>query len=221
MRKQYLIQVLLISLCVHLVVFWPRPRPEPLVSSVKNVALTVRITPAAKVTAPLPKLLAEAANSEGLRPGSSQGKRLVVGAVPSDGVRGHFHSKSGALQSTFPRRILREVDPVAEEIEESHEPKSDLLAYRFALAVAAFEYRPDSSESAGRGLQGVAVVGVRFIGASTKPVTTLLDSSGVVVLDDLALEMVRRAVERVPSPSQSEGQDRFVKLSLVFEGEQQ
>ena len=98
----------------------------------------------------------------------------------------------------------------------------NLVAYKFAVALAALEFRPDPSASGpGSSLRGVALVDIQFIGNSTVPAVSLGETSGSEEVDGIALRMVRRAVENVPAPAILDGESRSVSLSVVLEGEQQ
>lgn len=206
---------LAVSLCVHLMVFWPHQKVAQ--GPAKSAPIKVRIA------APV----GEEAGSEA----DSSGPTALP--KPDLGVRGGSRlgrrSRQGTQERSGPE-AAKESHQTLHVTKEAQQKDSDsaaglhqnLVAYKFAVALATLEFRPDPSASGpGSSLRGVVLVHIQFIGNSTVPVVSLGETSGSEEVDGIALRMVRRAVENVPAPAMLDGENRSLSLSVVFEGEQQ
>lgn len=213
MSRLRLIQILLFSFCAHLVVFWPLP--------VSRIHLPA---PSARLHVQITQAEDSAAADVEERP---SGKGAIVESaparVPQRGgdvdrpSKNHGMSPVGAVHS---EQVLRGVAQEKESTampEDRGRPLPDLHAYKFAVALAALELRPP--KNGGLVLNGTVVVDIHLANGTRIPLVVLVDSSGTDVVDTLALQMIRRAVERVAIPFLDERQGGVVRLSVVFEPE--
>ena len=206
---------LAVSLCVHLMVFWPHQKVAQ--GPAKSAPLKVRI---AAPVGDKPGPGAEPSDPEALpltepsvRGGAGLGRRSRQGAKE----RSRPEAAQASDQALLVPKEAQQMD--SESAAGLHR---NLVAYKFAVALAALEFRPDPSASGpGSSLRGVALVDIQFIGNSNVPAVSLGETSGSEEVDGIALRMVRRAVENVPAPAILDGESRSVSLSVVLEGEQQ
>ncbi|MFC5303362.1 TonB family protein [Azospira restricta] len=91
-----------------------------------------------------------------------------------------------------------------------------LRQYRIDLAVAARRFRVYPALARSRGWEGVAEVGVTVAAGVPSPSVRLQRSSGHALLDEQALQMLARAVERTPLPDSLRGQSFVVPLPVRF-----
>lgn len=212
MGRPPLIQILLLSLCAHLVIFWPLPASRidlPGPSKSLHVQLTQADDPVmADVgepplgeggdTVPTPQPRGRLA-----RPQSNQSVSQNA-AVSADPVA------SGVVQDNKPM--------VTREDSEGLQPQLDLHAYKIAVALAALDFRPPKNGEPSA--SGTAVVDIHLANGTKMPRVALAHSSGRDAVDTLALTMIRRAVGRVALPALDQEQDGLVRLSVVFEPEE-
>jgi len=205
---------LAVSLCVHLMVFWPHQKVEQ--GPAKSAPLKVRIAapvgetpgPGAEFSDPAALPLPEPSLGR-----SGLGRRSRQGAKE--------RSRPEAAQASD-QALLVAKEAQQKDSESAAGLHRNLVAYKFAVALAALEFRPDPSASGpGSSLRGVALVDIQFIGNSNVPAVSLGETSGSEEVDGIALRMVRRAVENVPAPAILDGESRSVSLSVVLEGELQ
>ncbi len=205
---------LAVSLCVHLMVFWPHQKIAQ--GPAKSAPLKVRIA------APV---------GEEPRPESDSSDPAAL-PQPDQSVRGSSglgqRSRQGTQERSGPEGVQgsHQTLHVAKEAQKDAESAAglhrSLVAYKFAVALAALEFRPDPSASGpGFSLPRVALIEIQFIGNANVPAVSLGGTSGSEEVDGIALRMVRRAVENVPVPAMLEGENRSLSLPVVFEGEQQ
>ncbi len=205
---------LAVSLCVHLMVFWPHQKVAQ--GPAKSTPLKVRIAapvgekpgPGAESSDPAALPLPEPSLGR-----SGPGRRQRQGAQE--------RSRPATAQASD-QALLVAKEAQQKDSESAARLHRNLFAYKFAVALAALEFRPDPSASGpGSSLRGVALVDIQFIGNSNVPAVSLGETSGSEEVDSIALRMVRRAVENVPAPAMLDGENRSLSLSVVFEGEQQ
>lgn len=213
MGRQRLVQILFLSFCAHLVVFWPLPAsrihvPAPgkrlhveIVQAEDSAAADVEERPVGKVDIAVSAPARAPQPGSGLdRPRESQGGSQV-GAVRSDPA-----SRGAAQKKKF---VAMPEDRDASPL--------DLHAYKFAVALAALELRPPTRS--GFDFNGTVVVDIHLANGTKIPLVALAESSGVDAVDTLALQMIQRAVERVAMPALGEELRGLVRLSVVFEPE--
>lgn len=213
MGRPRLIQILALSLCAHLVIFWPLPASR-IALPAPNKRLHVQIIQADDpvvsdaVERPLGKgggtVLAPERTSQpwGIL-ARSQSNRSVsqYAAVRSD------HAASEVLQDD--RSVVTRDD--------NKGLQPDFHAYKFAVALAALDFRPPKNGEPS--VRGTAVVDIHLASGTRMPLVAIAHSSGRDAVDTLALMMIRRAVERVAVPALGQEQDGLVRLSVVFEPE--
>lgn len=214
MGRQRLIQILLLSLCAHLVVFWPLPLPR-MVLPEPSKRLQVRIT---QVEGPVVADIAE-------RPSGQEDNLAVVPVRPPQPGGGLDHrsqkyqalSQAGGVRSDQVSRGVVQETSSALALEDRGGSLPDLQAYKFAVASAALASRPQKNGELV--LNGIVVVDIHLTSATGTALVSLADSSGVDAVDTLALQMVQHAVERVAIPALGREQGGRVRLSVVFEPE--
>lgn len=94
-----------------------------------------------------------------------------------------------------------------------------LRQYRLALAGEAKRFRRYPESARRTGLSGTAEVRVVVTAGAGGRQTALNHSSGHAVLDEAALEILRKAAERAELPASLRGQSFAVLLPVVFEVE--
>ena len=213
MGRQRLIQILLLSLCAHLVVFWPLPASR-IDLPVPRKSLRVQITQADDPVV----------SDVGEGP-LGKGGNAVSAPAPVSQPRGSLvrpQSNQGTSQTTAVR-----AGPVARDVAQDKKSMAtlegsgisppDLHAYKFAVASAALAFRPPKN---GELIDsGTVVVDIHLANGTRMPLVAIAHSSGRDAVDTLALTMIRRAVERVAIPALDQEQGGLVRLSVVFEPE--
>lgn len=102
----------------------------------------------------------------------------------------------------------------AAEIDPAPDPAA-VARYRFAVARAVVKrYPPLAIE---RGLEGVARVRLAMAGAAMPPRVTVEATSGHVLLDEEAKEMIRRAASRAAIPEPLRGRSFAIDLPVRFD----
>lgn len=91
----------------------------------------------------------------------------------------------------------------------------DLRQYRMALAIEARRFRRYPALARERGWEGVAEVGVT-LDLQGAPQVLLHVSSGHVLLDEAALEMLRQSVRAVPVSAALRGREIRLLLPVRF-----
>lgn len=140
---------------------------------------------------------------------SGQRQVAMVKSRPVVGTEAHVEAPSSFAADTLaapPRSKLADDD--ADEA-------VWVGAYRLALAVAAVRLQHASERSTASRLQGQSVIVVHFRPGGVLPEIRLSESSGQSVLDEGALDLIRRAVLDVPAPVQN--QPFSVVLPVLFE----
>lgn len=208
---------LAVSLCAHLMVFWPHQ--EIARGPAKSAPLKVRIAaPVGEEPGPGADSYDPAALTlpdPSVRGGSVLGRRSHQGTQERSGPE-----PEAAQESHQTLHVAKEAQQ--KDSESAAGLHRNLVAYKFAVALAALKFRPDPSASGpGSSLRGVALVNIQFIGNSNVPAVSLGETSGSEEVDGIALRMVRRAVENVPAPVMLDGENRSLSLSVVLEGETQ
>lgn len=94
---------------------------------------------------------------------------------------------------------------------------SAIDAYRAAIYAAARRYRDYPRYARSREWEGRAVVRLEIDARGRAQRITVATSSGYDVLDDSALEMVRKAQRNVPVPQALRGQAFSVDIAVVYE----
>lgn len=211
MNRRLLIRILLASFCAHAAVFWPLPVSQIRLPVPREV-LQARLIPAA-----VPDDVAVIVPSVAPAAGTS-GSASIESKQPKNVLPDPRGQKGGSQGSpVLPDRILRVTKEKAPSVAhgEIMANEQNLQVYKFALASAALDVRPSKGHEPA--LQGTAVVDIHLAGTSARPLVVLADSSGVDIVDALALQMIRLAVGRVAAPPLGEGVSGVVRLSVVFE----
>ncbi len=206
-------QILLLSLCAHLVVFWPLPLPRVVLPE-PSKRLRVHIT---KLEGPVLADVAERPSGKGGRPElASEGAPQPAGGMDRP-HKSQTAGQTGRRGSDQASPVVAKAAPSEAMLEDREGAPPDLQAYKFAVASAVLESRPQ--KNGGLAFNGIVVVDIRVTSGTRVALVSLADSSGVDAVDTLALQMVRRAVERVATPALGQGQGDRVRLSVVFEPE--
>ena len=214
-KRQRLIGIFFVSICVHLTIIWPLPTPQvrlPASSKLLHVRLTQGAAPSGAVAEELS--VANENIGDLAPPVSSQSKGA---GVPSSAGRRRGQKRS--IVSDLVSRGTAKEEESSPVLGDGVVHPQDFHAYKFALATAALELRPSSPKGSETVLQGTAIVQIHLAGGSKVPRVDLAGSSGAEFIDTLALRMVRKAVGRVATPPLSEGPRGVVRLSVVFEAE--
>lgn len=107
-----------------------------------------------------------------------------------------------------------------EAVETQGPDAAGLRQYRLALAGEAKRFRRYPETARRTGLSGTAEVRVVVTAGGAGRQTALNRSSGHAVLDEVALEILRKAADRAELPAALRGQNFAVLLPVVFEVEE-
>lgn len=229
MKWQYWSGGLVVSVLLHLVVFWPAP--DARYEWVKATPLSVHLVPV------VPSKLAP----EGDGPAGCCEARLR----PSD------DSSASSTKKRDHQRIAAEVvrKPELMTIPQGRAPVSpaeiervmsnpgtpeqlvdaallsgqglssgvSLARYRFALAAAAVRMQKYPRAAIAAGLEGTVAVDVRLAAESAVPLITVGRSSGVDELDREAVLLLTRAVMSIPAWQPPLGDGVSIRLPVHFE----
>ena len=94
--------------------------------------------------------------------------------------------------------------------------QSDIQQYRISLAKAARRFKRYPALAKERGWEGVVEIELRTSSLLQSPEIDLLRTSGYLLLDTQALEMVTRAVRVMPIPEGLSGSDFSILLPIRF-----
>ena len=94
--------------------------------------------------------------------------------------------------------------------------QSDIQQYRISLAKAARRFKRYPALAKERGWEGVVEIELRTSSLLQSPEIDLLRTSGYLLLDTQALEMVTRAVRVTPIPEGLSGSDFSILLPIRF-----
>jgi protein TonB len=217
------------SFALHLLLLWPTsPGGEATLASRPLVATLRRL--------PLPDLAA----------GSTAPSRLVLPAPPSAGPRIAAHAVQTPGASFFPavpmqslvavdstanvarrsgvaRPVAMAADglpvPLASSLPPSDGLDADgLRSYRLALAREAGRHKRYPAAAIEAGWGGTVELRLSIVAGGVPGQTIeLAKSSGHALLDEAALDMLRRAAPITPLPSVLEGRSFAVSLPVVFD----
>lgn len=211
MKRCHWIRIFLLSLCIHVVVFWPLPQSTPHGLQLQGSPLHVQLSQPLDVDRPTSEAIFPHSNAVKIRKSRTPPR-------PDIATRGEgrdVHKSFAATQPALPDSARTNVESQPGE-DASRQPVIDLDAYKFALAAAITAHsRPQSNEETSA-LHGVTVVDVHLLGNSMAPRIVLADSSGVATVDTFALRLVRAAVERVASPSMLDGKNNMVRMVVMI-----
>lgn len=232
-QRSGLARALAISFVAHLVLLWPstpawrstavampllatlRPVLPPIADATPIVMDHPDIVPSHRA----PKTTEQKANSRPAR----------VLAIDAPEVPPHHrtdtHSTQGesSRSSTVPFAATTPTLSPAPATVASSLPVSDgvdpngLRDYRLALAREARRYKRYPAQAIEAGWAGTVELRVSVRTGSTTQVAELTKPSGHPLLDEAALEMVRRALSVTPLPPALQGQTFAIGLPVVFE----
>lgn len=117
------------------------------------------------------------------------------------------HSPSAAMVSPAPSAHGEATEGIDSE---------SVRQYRFSLALAARGFKPRSDAGGGRTRQGTVEVAVSGHRGSALPQVVLHHSSGITLLDDEAVDMMKRAVGVAALPDGMRGHDFRIVMPLLF-----
>jgi protein TonB len=92
----------------------------------------------------------------------------------------------------------------------------DVKQYRFALGGNARRFKRYPALARERGWEGAVEIALVFRRLHLEPIVSLVGSSGKKILDDQALEMIRRAVLQTELPERLKGRDFRIIEEVVF-----
>ena len=176
------------SLLVHVLLLWPAAPERRETSAPRPLLATLHA--------------ASTATKTRLAPGAGEGRSVV--RAPSAGKA--ISSGSTAAEATRSPAIGRMAGPDAE----------GLRGYRLSLARAAATFKHYPQQAIESGWQGSVEIRVD-VAAAGGAEEHLLTSSGVVLVDQAAEEMIRRALPATPLPESLQGKAFSVTLPIVFE----
>jgi len=111
------------------------------------------------------------------------------------------------------------VESLASSTAETGIDANSMRQYRLSLATAARRYKVYPAQAVENGWSGTAEVAVAIAADGVPQPVQLLNSSGYVVLDVAALEMIASAALNTVVPASLRGQRFSVALPVVFERE--
>lgn len=116
-----------------------------------------------------------------------------------------------------PPAPVREVRPEAPPAAQAEEPDPNALAgYGKTIGGVVTKYREYPRIAQIRGWQGRVLVRIHFARKGVVTNMTVVESSGHAVLDQQALDMLKRASPFPPAPQSLEGREFSVTVPIVF-----
>lgn len=224
MRPRARLAVVLVSVLVHVAIFWPGADTRVPIAERGVLQATLQMTAQQKeqaapgdggdvlavgVDGGAARSSGQLLNAEHRGASSTGGKDPAKRSIRVDEVQSPPDS-SGAADVKLASSEL------GDDAEEGRVPArgGDLDSYRFALAKELFKGQGYPAQALAEGKAGVVELEVSFPEATRlPPVISVIASSGHKALDEAALGATREGVERIPSPSARGA----VRLSVLFE----
>jgi periplasmic protein TonB len=226
-----LVRALAISLVAHLLLFWPSTPAwrgavvaNPLQATLRPVlppAIAIDTTePTNSPIVPTSSARKRTEQKEILAPAQSLAlaPTLLQGTATSD-LTPKAMSRSASAQAALETSSASTAPtPVASLLDASEGVDPDgLRSYRLALARAAGRYKRYPVQAIEVGWAGTVEVRVIARADGVTRAAELAKSSGHAVLDEAALEMLRRALPTTPLPPTLQGQAFAISLPVLFE----
>ena len=215
---------LALSILLHSLLLWPDPESpaggdaaRPLIATLRSRGATApheihRPTPRTAVSTPhailsvaasdVPTVAVATATPSDITPDSTAefARRSDELAPPGPGP-------GGAAPRSAPAAAAAGTGPDAEGVRQ----------YRLALAVEARRYRRYPAAAMAANMGGTAEIRIVVGVGGLEPEVVLLRSSGYDLLDDAALDMMKRAAPRTLVPERLRGRSFVVSLPVVFD----
>ena len=215
----------MISVLLHLVVFWPEPyaRSKP----VKATPLSVRFAPREAAQRDVKSDCCEALSRRGDDfPASSakgKGRQRVAAEVRREremtaNQRGVQAMPPVAIENALPATAASErIGDVMLLSDEGLALGASLARYRLSLAAAAVRMQTYPQAAMAAGLEGTVLVDVRLATKSVPPSITVGRSSGSEELDREAVLLLTRAMMTLPAWQAAAGEGAAIRLPVSFE----
>jgi protein TonB len=208
-----LVRALVLSLVFHLFLFWPdlamrepATPAAPLVASLRPAAaeVTPAVAPADAAPPAKPKIVtAPKPNAPPLPETPSRDTSAEPVPAPA--------AEISAPAAAPPRAVITSALPPTAGLD-----PDGLRAFRIALAVEAQRFKRYPARAVEGGWIGTVELRVSLAPGQSLPLVQVSKSSGHQLLDDAALEMVRKALPMTPVPASLRGQAFVVDLPVVF-----
>lgn len=221
----WLVPAFAISIVFHLFLLWSVPDSEPEAGRSAPVEATLRppLTTIASQTSILPvSSRAKEATPNPMAPALPATPRVVP--LPPTVEPASAPITDLTVDSPV-RSDLPPTQPVPEARAAASLPQvagpavsaDGLRRYRLALAREAGRYKRYPERAIEAGWSGTAELRVKVMPGQSLPVAELTKSSGHAVLDEAALEMLKRAMPTTPIPASLQARVFSVELPIVFE----
>lgn len=214
---------LALSILLHTLLLWPEPEPVTSGNAAQPLFAILRASGEAA-----PQQIRRPASRTAASPPQAA-QPTTAGAVPRVAV-------ATATTSDITPDSTAEFVPRSEEVarpgpgpggDASPPPAAAVVGtgvdaegvrqYRLALAVEARRYRRYPAAAMAASMGGTAEIRVAVGSAGTVPEVLLSRSSGHDLLDDAALDMMKRAAPRTVVPERLRGRPFVVSLPVVFD----
>lgn len=221
MKWEYWSGGLIVSVFLHLIVFWPAPDAKKH-EQANAIRLSVQLVPVlpSRVT-PEDRGSADCCEARSLPSddsATSSTKRKDRQQIAAEVVRKPEQVPLAAVERVMskPRtpELLEDAGLVSDRWRSSG---VSLARYRLALAAAAVRLQNYPRTAMGAGLEGTVVVDVRLAPEATAPLITVGRSSGIEEMDREAVQLLTRAVMAVPAWQASPGEGGSIRLPVYFE----
>lgn len=224
MTAPYYAGALVVSVLLHLVVFWPTPEVKH--KWVKAMPLSVHLSPGLLSKSALERDVntdsLRRENSVVSRPGKTNrsgiiadvGRERPVAPIQQRRGPGALTAVENSTPTTKASELLEDMTLATGE-----EPPSwvSLARYRLAVAAAAVRLPRHSQAAMATGREGTVIVDVRLAAESVLPLVTVRRSSGFEELDREAVALLTRAVMSVPAWHTTAGEGVSIRLPVRFE----
>jgi TonB family protein len=222
-RWQYWSGGLIVSVLIHLVVFWPVPNTKN--ERMKAAPFSVRFVP---IVVPEPDVRFDCCEARllqnddvpvlsGAADMNRQQNAIAVrreGGTTTDrlGMRG---MPPAVIENSIPATGAPERVVVERSSDEG--PGGALARYRLGLAAAAVRMQTYPRAAMAAGLEGTVLIDVRLTGESVPPLITVGRSSGVEELDREAVLLLTRAMMTLPVWRAPMAEGAVIRLPVSFE----
>lgn len=214
-----MVRAFAISIVLHLLLLWPVAKvwepaapAAPLVASLRPGEMPVEPLPnpapqhpTSAPRSPVPVLAMPAVSEPGPEPRAPEPPHST--AVPLPGSESP--AKSAEAE---PRAAVASALPASNGID-----VDGLRAYRMALAVEARRYKRYPVRAIEDGWSGTTELRISRVPGQGAPLVVLNKSSGHPLLDEAALEMVRKALPATPVPGSLRDRPFSIELPIVFD----
>lgn len=209
-----LVRALAISIAFHVLLLWPATVAWQ--EAVPSAPMVASLRPAAAPVAPA----RQTAVQQRTPPPPAKARAIVAEQaetrLPATSVSTAGPATGSEPQTEPPAAEARPA--VASALPASPGPDAEgLRSYRVALAGEARRYKRYPARAVEAGWSGTTELRISVTPGQSAAVVQMTRSSGFPVLDEAALEMVRRAVPATPIPASLRERAFSVDLPIVFD----